>query len=79
MGRFVLRRLFASFVTLFLASIVVFALVRAVPGDIVQQMMGQMGGTEGEATLRRFFGIDQPAHIQYVKWLGTVLQGDLGT
>lgn len=78
MGRFVIRRLAASFVTLFLSSIVVFSMVRAVPGDIVQQMMGQLGGGEGEAALRRFFGLDQPFHIQYAEWAGKILQGDLG-
>ncbi|MCG8354360.1 MAG: ABC transporter permease [Kiloniellales bacterium] len=78
MGPFVLRRLAASLITLFLASIVVFAMVRAVPGDIVEQMMGQLGGSEGEAVLRRFFGLDEPVHIQYLDWLGRVLRGDLG-
>lgn len=78
MGPFVLRRLTASIVTLFLASIVVFAMVRAVPGDIVEQMMGQLGGSEGEAVLRRFFGLDEPVHAQYLDWLGRVLRGDLG-
>ncbi len=78
MGAFVLRRLAASLITLFLASIVVFAMVRAVPGDIVEQMMGQLGGSEGEAVLRRFFGLDEPIHIQYLDWLGRVLRGDLG-
>ena len=78
MGPFVLRRLTASIVTLFLASIVVFAMVRAVPGDIVEQMMGQLGGSEGEAVLRRFFGLDEPVHVQYLDWLGRVLRGDLG-
>ena len=78
MVRFVARRLAASLVTLILASIVVFAMVRAVPGDIVEQMLGQLGGTEGEATLRRFFGLDQPIYLQYLAWLGGAVQGDLG-
>lgn len=78
MGLFVARRLAASLITLILASIVVFAMVRAVPGDIVEQMLGQLGGTEGEAALRRFFGLDQPIHLQYFEWLANVLRGDLG-
>ncbi|MDN2564854.1 ABC transporter permease [Aquibium sp. A9E412] len=79
MARFLLWRSAAALVTMLLASIVVFAMVRAVPGDIVETMMGQMGSSEGEAALRRFFGLDQPVHVQYLDWLGRVVTGDFGT
>lgn len=78
MARFLLIRALASLVTLFLASIVVFAMTRAVPGDVVQQMMGQVGGSEGEAVLREFFGLDKPIYVQYAEWIGNVVHGDLG-
>lgn len=76
---YLIKRLGASILTALLASIVVFLLVRLVPGDIVAQMMGQAGGEAAERALREFFGLDQPIHVQYLNWIGQVLQGDLGT
>jgi peptide/nickel transport system permease protein len=79
MGTYLLRRLFASLLTALLSSMVVFALVRAVPGDIVAQMLGQAGLDQAaEIALRTFFGLDRPVWVQYLDWLGRVLQGDLG-
>lgn len=80
MATFLIRRLAASLVTAILASIVVFLLVRAVPGDIVAQMLGQAGDDpRTAASLRAFFGLDRPLHVQYLDWLGNALTGDLGT
>ncbi|HEX6144475.1 MAG TPA: ABC transporter permease [Geminicoccaceae bacterium] len=80
MATFLIRRLAASLVTAILASIVVFLLVRAVPGDIVAQMLGQAGDDpRTAASLRAFFGLDRPVHVQYLDWLGSALTGDLGT
>ena len=78
MARYLLKRLAASLVTALLASFLVFFIVRLVPGDVVAQMMGQAGGGDAERSLRAFFGLDQPVYIQYLSWLGNVLQGDLG-
>ena len=80
MATFLIRRIAASIVTAILASIVVFLLVRAVPGDIVAQMLGQAGDDpRTAASLRAFFGLDRPVHVQYLDWLGSALTGDLGT
>lgn len=79
MRSYLVKRLGASILTALLASIIVFLLVRLVPGDVVAQMMGQAGGEQAEEALREFFGLDQPIHVQYVTWLGRVLQGDFGT
>jgi peptide/nickel transport system permease protein len=79
MAAYLVRRLLASLLTALLASIVVFLLMRAVPGDIVAQMLGQAGlERAAEDSLRAFFGLDRPLHVQYLDWLGRVLQGDLG-
>jgi len=78
MGIYLLKRLGASIVTALLATFLIFALVRMVPGDVVAQMMGQAGGPQAEAALRAFFGLDAPIHVQYVTWLGDALRGDLG-
>jgi peptide/nickel transport system permease protein len=73
-----LRRIAASLVTALLASIVVFLLVRAVPGNVVQQMLGQTSDPAAERSLRAFFGMDQPLYAQYFDWLAATLSGDLG-
>lgn len=74
-----LRRLGASILTAVLATILVFALVRLVPGDVVAQMMGQAGSDAAERSMRAFFGLDRPVHLQYLSWIGNALTGDLGT
>ncbi len=80
MAHYLIKRLGAALMTALLASLLVFLLVRAVPGDIVAQMLGQAGDdAAAERALRRFFGLDQPVWQQYLSWLGAVLQGDLGT
>ncbi len=79
MTAYLVRRVIASLFTALLASVVVFWLVRAVPGDIVAQMLGQAGVDRvGEQTLRAFFGLDRPIWEQYLVWLGNAVQGDLG-
>ena len=81
MGAYVLRRLLLVVPTLFGASVLVFALMRLIPGDVVDVMLGSdvvMNPAE-RAILRAMFGVDQPLHIQYLRWLGSVLQGHFGT
>ena len=58
-----------------------FLLIRLIPGTIVDQMIGTEGLYSAEATraLRSFFGLDQPIYVQYLRWLGQILRGDLGT
>lgn len=75
---FLLKRFSASLLTTLLASLLVFFLVRLVPGDIVAQMMGQAGDKAAEKTLRVFFGLDQPWYVQYFTWLEGVVHGDFG-
>lgn len=80
MSSYLVKRLAASVLTALLSSIAVFLLVRAVPGDVVAQMLGQSGGSgsAAERSLRNFFGLDEPMYVQYLDWLYGVLQGDLG-
>src|SRR4029453_7366398 len=56
-------------------------MVRLIPGTVVDQMVGTEGSYSEESmrALRTFFGLDQPIHVQYARWLGRVLRGDLGT
>lgn len=66
--------------TLLGLSILVFLLLRMIPGDIVTQRLGAeaLQSQEGIDYLRASYGIDQPLHIQYIRWLGHVVRGDLG-
>jgi peptide/nickel transport system permease protein len=81
MRRYVLVRTLSIVPTLVGVSIAVFLMIRLIPGTIVEQLIGTEG-TYSEQTmraLRAFFGLDQPIHVQYARWLGGVLRGDLGT
>lgn len=79
MAGYLVRRLAASALTALMASVVVFLLIRSVPGDVVAQMLGQSSDPAAAAALREFFGLDQPAWRQYLAWLGRLLTGNLGT
>jgi peptide/nickel transport system permease protein len=65
---------------MFGVSIVVFAVMHLVPGDIVDALLGPDATLDpaARATLRRILGVDTPVYIQYVHWLGGVLHGNLG-
>ncbi len=79
MFRFLLTRLAGAAVAALLSSLAVFLLMRAVPGDIVSQMLGQSGNDRtAEQALRGFFGLDRPVWAQFGDWLGATLSGDLG-
>jgi peptide/nickel transport system permease protein len=81
MRRYVLVRTLSILPTLVGVSIAVFLMIRLIPGTIVDQMIGTEGtySEQSMRALRTFFGLDQPIHVQYARWLGRVLRGDLGT
>lgn len=79
MANYLAKRLSASIFTALLASIVIFLLVRSVPGDVVGQMLGQTSDVVAAKALREFFGLDQPVWQQYLGWLGHVVTADFGT
>jgi peptide/nickel transport system permease protein len=81
MRRYVLVRSLSILPTLVGVSVAVFLMIRLIPGTIVEQMIGTEGtySEQSMRALRAFFGLDQPIHVQYGRWLGRVLQGDLGT
>jgi peptide/nickel transport system permease protein len=61
-------------------SVLVFVLIRLVPGDAVTLWIGQEGtmSPEVQLTLRKLFGLSTPPHEQYFAWIGDLLRGDLG-
>jgi peptide/nickel transport system permease protein len=78
MGRYILRRLIAMVPVMFLVTVIVFSLLHLSPGDPATSMLGEEASPEAIAALRSRLGLDEPLPVQYVKWLGAVLQGDLG-
>ena len=83
MGAYVVRRLILFVPTIFLVTLLVFLLMRVLPGD---PALLALAGPEGEGSfsqedlesLRQKLGTDRPVHVQYVTWMSDVLQGDLG-
>lgn len=79
MGGFLLRKVGAALIVLLLASMLVFLGVRALPGDPALALGGEDRDPAVLAQIRHDYGLDEPLPVQYVRWLGHVVQGDLGT
>ncbi|HEV8533398.1 MAG TPA: ABC transporter permease [Methylomirabilota bacterium] len=75
---YALRRLLLAVPVLFGVSVLVFAVLHLAPGDPAAIMLGAQATREDVARLHRDLGLDQPLVIQYARWMGHVLQGDLG-
>ncbi len=92
MGRYLIQRSFLLGLTFIAITIIGFSIVRLAPGDPVELFFsgGLAAGVEGvnperlaqveqaKEDLRRQLGLDQPLHIQYIRWLGRILHADLG-
>ena len=83
MTSYLIKRLTMMVPTVLVITIMVFTLIRLVPGDVVTIMVerGQGGSAEygiTEERLREILGLDVPIHIQYFRWMGNILHGDLG-
>jgi len=79
MLRFLIQRLIAAAVTLWITTIAVTLLIHAVPGDPVRIMYAKFQSTpEQIEAIRASLGLDQPIHLQYLSYLGRLFQGDLG-
>src|SRR5215211_5852553 len=78
MATYVLRRLLGLIPVLFGISLVVFFLMKLIPGDVAQALLGLTARPEDIANLREALGLNEPIYVQYFKWLSHVLQGDLG-
>ena len=80
MRRYVLRRLGLAVPTLGLVSVIVFGMMRLMPGDVVMRMVDGQAYAPTIEALRRELGLDRPAYRQYLEWIGgIVLRGDFGT
>ena len=75
---FLVRRVAISIVTLFVISLIVFTGVRMIPGDPARVMGGTDADAAGLAEIRQKYGLDDPIPVQYLRWAGLALRGDLG-
>ena len=84
MFRYLIQRLLVMIPTLIVISIAIFAIIQAPPGDFLETYIAELQ-SQGEAVdpekieaLRKEYGLDQPVYIQYAKWVGGLVQGNLG-
>jgi len=79
---YIIRRLFLGLITLILITIIVFLVMRLLPGDplILYLSAGEMGQMTPDQVqqMKHKFGLDKSLTLQYVSWIGNVLRGDLG-
>jgi peptide/nickel transport system permease protein len=74
----VARRILLSIVTLLLVSLIIFSMLEVLPGDVATRILGRDATPEALDLLRSQLGLDRPAAVRYVDWLGGLLTGDLG-
>jgi peptide/nickel transport system permease protein len=75
----VVSRLAWLVVSLLLASVLVFTVVNILPGDVAAVMLGTSATPEALESLRAQLGLDQPAWLRYLQWIGGFVRGDLGS
>ena len=80
MRTYLIQRFIHSVTILFGISVLVFVLVELAPGDVVDSMISpeDFVTPEVKAQMRKELGLDEPAPIRYVQWLGRMVQGDFG-
>ncbi|MGH7317847.1 MAG: ABC transporter permease, partial [Candidatus Rokuibacteriota bacterium] len=78
MHRYIFRRVAALAATLLFVSLLVFVVVRVLPGDPALIILGLEANPDSVARVREELGLDRPVPVQYAQWIGRALQGDLG-
>jgi peptide/nickel transport system permease protein len=76
--RLVAGRILLSIVTLLIVSLIVFAVLEVLPGDVATRVLGRDATPEALDLLRQKLGLDDPAPVRYLHWLGGLLSGDFG-
>ena len=76
---FLTRRFFSLLVTMVVASLVIFLVLEVLPGDPALLILGIEAQEDTLAALRAQLGLDRPAPLRYVRWLGGLVTGHLGT
>lgn len=79
MSRYLVRRIFRGLLTIFISVSLTFFIVRAMPSDPVSLMVSPQMTPEAQQAMIEAYGLNQPLHEQYFKFLGQLVQGNLGT
>lgn len=79
MRLYLIRRLLQVVPTVLMITLVVFVMMRSIPGDPVVSLLGDAYTEEDAVKLRQSYGLDKPVLVQYAIWLGKLVQGDWGT
>jgi len=79
MIRYLLYRAASIVPVLLGVSVVVFLMMKLIPGDPAEAILGPAASTDKIEMVRRSLGLDQPFYVQYFRWLWKVVQGDFGT
>lgn len=79
MAPFILRRLAQVLLTIAAMSMIVFGVTQVLPGDISYVIAGQFATADQVAAIRSRLGLNDPVVVQYLRWAGAALRGDLGT
>lgn len=74
-----MQRLGLGLLTLFVVSIIIFSAMQFLPGDFATAVLGQAATPETVAAFRKELGLNDPAVMRYIQWIGGVLQGDFGS
>jgi peptide/nickel transport system permease protein len=81
---YIIRRLLLAIVTIWAITVLSFVIIQLPPGDYITSYIASMSASgsavsEGEAqALREQYGLDQPVYVQYIKWMGLIMQGNFG-
>ena len=78
LARLIAARIVLCAVTLILVSLIVFLVLEILPGDVASRILGRDATPESLATLRTQLGLDRPAPVRYLAWLGGLVSGDFG-
>ncbi len=78
MTAYLLRRVGEAILTVVLASLLVFAMVAALPGDPAEVILGDRATPDQLQALRAYLGVDAPIPVQYGRWVSRLVRGDLG-
>jgi peptide/nickel transport system permease protein len=78
MREYIIKRMIQIIPTLLVITLVVFAMMQAIPGDPIIALLGDAYDEEDAQRLRQEYGLEKPIVVQYVLWLGKVVQGDWG-
>jgi peptide/nickel transport system permease protein len=78
MGRYLARKLAQMLPVALIVTIIVFALTNLLPGDPTVTILGEQATAEQRAAVRVEYGLDRPAPLRYIEWIGRAAQGDFG-